>query len=282
MKQTRIISRLDVKNDALVKGIHLEGLRVLGHPESFAKKYYEEGIDELVVVDVVASLYGRNSLYDMVEKITSFIFVPITVGGGVRSVEDARKLLLSGADKVAVNTAAVQRPELLREISREFGHSTLTLMVEAEADSKGRYLVYTDNGRERTDLDVFDWIEKAQVLGVGEVIVTSIDRDGTGRGPDLELAEKAATLTDVPFIYQGGLSSVTDCAALAEVPAVDGVCASSLFHYHYQQQMPKEVNVKGNKKYLEDVNEDTHTLGVSIPDLRKGLKEKALTVRQAW
>ncbi len=279
MKQTRLIARLDVKNDALVKGIHLEGLRVLGHPESFAKKYYEEGIDELVVVDVVASLYGRNSLYDMVEKITSFIFVPITVGGGVRSVEDARRLLLSGADKVAVNTAAVQRPELLGELSREFGRSTLTLMVEAEADSKGRYLVYTDNGRERTDLNVFDWIEKAQTLGVGEVLMTSIDRDGTGRGPDLELAEKAATLTDVPFIFQGGLSGVADCATLAGVPAVDGLCAASLFHYHYQQQMPKEVNVKGNKKYLEDVNDEVRNLGVSIPDLRQGLKEEALTVR---
>ena len=279
MKQTRIISRLDVKNDALVKGIHFEGLRVLGHPESFAKKYYEEGIDELVVVDVVASLYGRNSLYDMVEKITSSIFVPITVGGGVRSVEDARRLLLSGADKIAVNTAAVQRPELLREISREFGRSTLTLMVEAEADSKGRYLVYTDNGRERTQLDVFDWIEEAQILGVGEVMVTSIDRDGTGRGPDLELAEKAANLTDVPFIFQGGLSSVADCDTLARVPAVDGVCAASLFHYHYQQQMPKEVSVKGNKKYLEDMNNDALALGVSIPELRQGLKEKALTVR---
>ena len=150
----RIIPRLDIKGPNLVKGIHLEGLRVLGKPERFARYYYEQGADELLYMDVVASLYGRNSLHDIVRHTAHDVFVPLTVGGGVRSVDDVRELLRSGADKVAVNTAAIKNPELIREIAHVFGSQCLVLSIEAKRQGSGSWEAYTDNGREKTGLDV--------------------------------------------------------------------------------------------------------------------------------
>ena len=199
-KYVRIIPRLDIKGPNLVKGIHLEGLRVLGKPEKFARHYYEQGADELVYMDVVASLYGRNNLLDIVAKTSREIFIPLTVGGGLRTIKDIQAVLRAGADKVALNTAAIRRPELIREAAKRFGSSTIVISIEAIKKSDGRYEAYTDNGREKTGVDVFDWALKAVELGAGEIMITSIDQEGTGHGFDIALTRKIAEAVNIPVI----------------------------------------------------------------------------------
>ena len=176
----RIIPRLDIKGPNLVKGIHLEGLRVLGKPERFARYYYEHGADELFYMDAVASLYGRNSLLDIVERTAREIFIPLTVGGGLRSVDDIRTVLRAGADKVALNTAVLARPELIREASRAFGSSTIVVQIDALRRSDGTYEAYTEYGRQQTGVDAIEWAARAVDLGAGELVVTSIAQEGTG------------------------------------------------------------------------------------------------------
>jgi cyclase len=168
----------------------LEGLRVLGKPEQFARHYYETGADELLYIDVVASLYGRNSLLAIIERTATEIFIPLTVGGGLRTVDDIRSVLRAGADKVSINTAAIKRPELIREAATAFGSSTVVVSIEAIKKSDGTYECYTDYGRERTGVDAFEGANRAAELGADELFVTSIDREGTGKGFDLELTRR--------------------------------------------------------------------------------------------
>lgn len=227
---TRIIPRLDIKGPNLVKGIHLEGLRVLGKPEFFARKYYEEGADELLFMDVVASLYGRNSLLEIIRVTADEVFVPLGVGGGLRSLDDIRAVLLAGADKVSLNTAAIRRPELVREASRRFGSSTIMVSIEAIRHADGVYEAYTDNGREKTGLEAVAWAVRAADLGAGELVVTSIDREGTGRGYDLELTRRIAEAVPVPVIACGGAGSVEDVAEVLRAGAAAASLASVL-HY---------------------------------------------------
>ena len=182
MRNIRLIARLDIKGQNLIKGIHLEGLRVIGSPNEHALRYYQQGADELIYMDCVASLYGRNHLGDIVRSAAKDIFVPMTVGGGIRSVEDATQILRSGADKVAINTAAVKRPVLISEISYRFGSQCMVLSIEAKEVGSGCWEVYTDNGRERTGIDVIEWVKRGVNLGAGEVLLTSVDREGTRKG----------------------------------------------------------------------------------------------------
>ena len=187
MRSTRLIARLDVKGANLIKGVHLEGLRVMGEPNDFAKRYYEQGADELIYIDCVASLYGRNSLGDIVQQAAQDVFIPMTVGGGIRTVDDATHLLRCGADKVAVNTAAVANPLLISDIARRFGSQCMVLSVEAKRLGPGRWEAFTDNGREDTGLDVIEWIKRGVALGAGEVLLTSVDQEGTRKGFDVAL-----------------------------------------------------------------------------------------------
>ena len=189
----RIIARLDIKGPNLVKGIHLEGLRVMGKPEDFASYYYENGADELLYMDVVASLYDRNSLKDIITRTANEIFIPLTVGGGLRTIEDITEVLRYGADKVSLNTAAIKNPEIIRQASEAFGSSTIVIAIEAIKQNDGKYLCYTDNAREYTGVDAFEWAQRAEELGAGELIVTSVDKEGTGEGFDIELTKKVAT-----------------------------------------------------------------------------------------
>lgn len=206
----RIIPRLDIKGPNLVKGIHFEGLRVLGKPEDFARHYYEHGADELIYMDVVASLYGRNSLLDIVERTSKEIFIPLTVGGGLRSIEDIRMVLRAGADKISINTAAVARPELIREVSRAFGSSTIVVSIEAIRKAEGTYEAYVDYGRQSTGVDAIEWAKRVVELGAGELLVTSIDREGMGNGFDLELIRRIAEAVPIPVIASGGAGKVED------------------------------------------------------------------------
>lgn len=230
----RIIARLDVKGPNLVKGIHLEGLRVIGDPHAHALRYYEQGADELVYVDIVASLYGRNNLVDVVERTARDVFIPITVGGGVRTIEDVQRLLRAGADKVAVNTAAVRNPPFISEAARAFGSQCVVVNIEAIRQPTGAWEAFTDNGRERTGLDAVAWALRATELGAGELLVTSVDREGTRKGFDLELTRRIADAVPIPVIASGGAGSVGDIVDVIRDGRADAVAVASLLHYRVE------------------------------------------------
>jgi len=227
----RVIPRLDIKGSNVVKGIHLEGLRVVGRPEDFARRYSAEGADELIYVDIVASLYQRNSLLDIVERTASEIFVPLTVTGGIRTTTDIANLLRAGADKVAINTAATARPEFITEASRMFGSQCVVLSIEAKRQGPGSWEALTDNGREHSGRDAVAWAREGVALGAGEILVTSVDQEGTGRGYDLELVRAIATSVPVPVIACGGAGSPSDVVAVVETGKADAVALAGLLHY---------------------------------------------------
>ncbi len=227
----RIIARLDIKGPNLIKGINLEGLRVVGNPQEFARKYYADGVDELIYLDAVASLYNRNNLRDIVRYTTREVFIPLTVGGGIRSVEDAREILRSGADKIAINTAAVKNPGLIREISLRFGSQCMVLSIQAKKKGDS-WEVYTDSGREHTGLDVVEWAVQAQQLGAGEVFLTSVDRDGTGRGFDLDLIKAVNSKVSIPVIASGGLGSCEHFVEVVKKANAGAVAVAKSLHYN--------------------------------------------------
>lgn len=230
MANVRLIARLDIKGPNLIKGIQLEGLRVIGDPQEYARRYYEAGADELIFMDTVASLYGRNNLRDIVSRAAEHIFVPLTVGGGLRSTEDVREILRHGADKVAINTAAVARPDLIREVAERFGSQCMVLSIEGKATGAGGWEVYTDNGRQRTGLDVLEWCRRGVDLGAGEIMLTSVDREGTRRGFDTDLIAAVAKTVAIPVIASGGMSSPDD-AVKAVGSGADAVAMADILHY---------------------------------------------------
>ena len=228
----RLIARLDIKGANLIKGIHLEGLRVVGDPQIHAAKYYQDGADEIIYMDTVASLYGRNNLVDVVSRATEHVFVPITVGGGIRSVEDARTLLRAGADKVAINTAAIKDPKLIRQLSDVWGSSTIVLSIEAKKTGDNKWEAYTDNGRERTGLDVAQWAETGAKLGAGEIFVTSVDQEGTRKGFDCELVAEITKRVEIPVIASGGFGSLNHLSQLVKTAKPTGVAIADSLHYN--------------------------------------------------
>ncbi|RED54099.1 imidazole glycerol phosphate synthase subunit HisF [Aestuariispira insulae] len=227
----RIIPRLDVKAPNLIKGVRLEGLRVIGDPQEYAVKYYKAGADELLYMDIVASLYDRNNLANIVEKASRDVFIPMTVGGGVRSVEDAKTLLRAGADKVAINTAALKRPELVREMAETFGAQCMVLSVEAKRKPSGGWEAYYDNGREHSGRDVIDWVRQGAEFGAGELLITSVDQEGTRKGYDIELVAAVTQAVDLPVIASGGMGSVSDLTKLVEQAVPDAVSMADILHY---------------------------------------------------
>jgi imidazole glycerol-phosphate synthase subunit HisF len=278
----RIIPRLDIKGPNLVKGIHFEGLRVLGKPEHFARYYYEQGADELIYMDAVASLYGRNSLLGIIEKTAREIFIPLTVGGGLRSVDDIRRVLRAGADKVALNTAVIGRPELIREASRVFGSSTIVVSIEAIKSPDGKYEAYVNYGRERTEVDVFNWAEKAVALGAGELMVTSIDREGTGKGFDLELTRRIATAVPVPVIACGGAGRVDHVVEAVHSGQAEAVALSSILHYHFirhHQATEEDYSKEGNIEFLKLGERFSKISEANIGDIKNHLAENQIECR---
>lgn len=239
----RLIPRLDIKSPNLVKGIQLEGLRVMGDPAEHALRYYREGADELLYVDIVASLYERNSLSGLVDATASQIFVPLTVGGGIRTLEDFATMFRSGADKMAINTAAVRDPSIISQASRAYGAQAVVLSIEAKRQGRS-WEAYTDNGREHTGLDVVEWCEKAVGLGAGEILLTSVDREGTRKGFDLDLIVAVSRSVPVPIIACGGAGSVDDIVAAIEAGA-DAIALATLLHY-------RNFDIKGLKAALRD------------------------------
>jgi cyclase len=276
---TRIIPRLDIKGPNLVKGVHLEGLRVLGKPSAFAREYYRQGADELIFMDVVASLYGRNSLLDIVERTADEIFIPLVVGGGLRSTADIRDVLRAGADKVTLNTAAVRRPEFISEASRQFGSSTIVVSIEAMRQGD-RYEAFTDNGRERTGLDALDWAVRAAELGAGELLVTSIEKEGTGRGYDLELTRAIAERVEVPVVACGGAGNPTHVFDAIECGA-SAVALASMLHYdfisHYEAN-PSDFAADINLQHLKQPG-FARVKAINLADLKEFLAERGVASR---
>ncbi len=232
MRNTRLIARLDIKGPNLIKGVHLEGLRVIGSPNEYAKRYYMQGADELIYIDCVASLYGRNSLGDILQNAAQDVFIPITVGGGVRSVDDASHLLRCGADKVAVNTAAVATPTLISEIARRFGSQCMVLSIEAKRIGPDRWEAFTDNGREETGLDVIDWVRRGVALGAGEILLTSVDNEGTSKGFDVALVRAVTNEVAVPVIASGGMGKPEDLLEIVHAANADAVAMAAILHYN--------------------------------------------------
>lgn len=230
MAGIRLIARLDIKGPNLIKGMHLEGLRVVGDPQAFAERYYAEGIDELIYMDVVASLYGRNSLVDMVRRTAHNVFIPMTVGGGIRSVDDVGALLRVGADKVAINTAAVANPVLINQVSNRFGAQCMVLSIEAKQTQSGRWEAYTDNGRERTGRDVVEWAREGQERGAGEILLTSVDREGTRKGFDGALIAAVSGAVGIPVIASGGMGETAHLLQ-AVADGADAVAMADVLHY---------------------------------------------------
>lgn len=231
MRNIRLIARLDIKGANLIKGIHLDGLRVIGSPSEHSLRYYRQGIDEIVYLDCVASLYGRNHLCDIVSAAAKDIFVPMTVGGGIRSVADAFQILRAGADKVAVNTAAVADPSLITEIARQFGSQCMVLSVEAKQIGPERWEAFTNNGRERSGLDVIEWVKLGVSLGAGEILLTSVDREGTRKGFDIPLVRAVSSEVSVPIIASGGMGKPEDLLGVVSEGGADGVAMADIIHY---------------------------------------------------
>lgn len=278
----RVIPRLDIKGPNLVKGIHLEGLRVLGKPERFAQYYYENGADELFYMDAVASLYNRNSLTEIIRRTAQETSIPLTVGGGLRSVDDIRQALRAGADKVALNTAAIARPELISEAARKFGSSTIVVSIEAIKQSNGRYEAYTDCGRQKTGLDAFEWALRAVDLGAGELVVTSIDCEGTGRGYDIDLTRRIAEAVSIPVIACGGAGNAEHVRDVIIRGKADAVCLASCLHYDFLKSYratDENYDGEGNTEYLRRRTPSTKLQEISLPGLKSFLLQSGVDCR---
>jgi len=281
MKNVRVIPRLDIKGPNLVKGIHLEGLRVLGKPEDFAQFYYENGADELMFIDVVASLYERNSLHDIITKTAKKIFIPLTVGGGIRTIDDIKNVLRAGADKVSLNTAAINNPQIIRDASLKFGSSTIVVAIETIKNTDGKYLAYTDNGREYTGVDALVWAKKVEELGAGEIVLTSVDREGTGNGYDLELINLIASSVSIPVIAHGGPGKLNDISDAINNNA-DAVAISSLLHYDFIKKNTSDGHTEneGNTEFLKSGKTFGKIQTTSLPNIKAYLIKNNIATRQ--
>ena len=253
-RNIRIIAKLEIKGPNVIKGVNFEGLRVIGRPELFAPRYYEEGIDELIFIDTVASLYGRNNIEEIVRRAAEKIYVPLTVGGGVRTVDDIRGLLRAGADKVAINTASFTDPDLITKGALTFGAQCIVASIQAKKYGD-KYECLTDNARERTKVNVLDWAKEVVKRGAGEILLSSVDRDGTGKGYDIELVKMVSEAVDVPVIASGGAGEIHHFNMVIQEGKADAVCAASIFHYKLISFMEKygEYKEEGNTAFLKKI-----------------------------
>lgn len=244
MLTKRIIPCLDVKDGQVVKGIHFVGLKEVGDQVALAKKYYSDGADELVFLDISATVEKRKTMVDVVRRVAKEIFIPFTVGGGISTIEDVHAMLMAGADKVSLNSAAIRNPSLIEEASKRFGNQCIVLAVDAKkrADTTG-WNVYVEGGRKDTGIDCMEWILKGVSLGAGEILLTSMDADGTKEGFDLELYKAVSKIVNVPVIASGGCGKLEDFKLVLEVS--DAALAASIFHY-------EESSIQNVKKYLKE------------------------------
>ena len=245
-KNIRVIARLDIKNQYLIKGINLEGLRKLGDPNEFAKKYYDQNIDEIIYLDNVASLYGKNTAYSIIEKTINNTFIPITVGGRIRTIVDVKKILNSGADKIALNSAAIKNPNLIKKISDEIGDQSLVISIETKKINN-EYYVFYNNGREVTNIKLSDWLITIQKYGPGEILVTSIDTDGTMKGFPIDLSKILGKYCKLPLILSGGFYENKNLLEAIKISNANGIAIGSALHF-------QKTTISKIKKYLSSKN----------------------------
>lgn len=243
MENLRIIPRLDIKGPNVIKGVFTEGLRVVGNPIELAEKYYLDGADEIVYMDIVASLYQRNLDFDLLKLVAEKIYIPLTVGGGIRSIGDINNALRAGADKVAINTYAIHHPKFINQAAKEFGSQCVVLSVEAKRISPSAWEAFTDGGRERTGVDAIDWIKRAVDLGIGEVMITSIDNEGSKKGFDLDLCLAVTSFVQIPVIIHGGAGDMVSIRKAIQETEPDAIALASALHY-------KDYSIKSLKKFL--------------------------------
>ena len=282
MANIRIIPRLDIKGPNLVKGIHLEGLRVLGKPEDFARYYYEQGADELVFMDVVASLYERNSLHDIVSRVAKEIFIPLAVGGGLRTIDDIKEVLRAGADKVVLNTAAINNPAIIRQAALKFGSSTIVIAIEAIKQPNGQYLAYTDNGRQHTGIDALEWAQRVAELGAGEIVATSVDREGTGNGFDWEFTKKISESVSIPVIAHGGAGNKNHIAEVIKSSGCDAVSVASILHYEFitHSRSDLDKSKEGNTSFLSSGRTSFNRIeGATLDEIKTLLLKERIPTR---
>lgn len=240
----RIIARLDIKGENVIKGVHLEGLKIVGNPKILSKKYSDEGADEIFFHDTVASLYRRNNLFKLIEEIASQINIPLTVSGGIRSIKDIENALISGADKVSLNTIFHENIKLIKESIKTFGSQAIVASVEAKRKNN-KWLAFTDNGRSNTNKDLLEWISFLQNEGVGELLVTSVDYEGTKKGFDNNLLIELNKIVKIPLIISGGFGNIEDVKKAYQYKAVTGTAIASIIHFD-------EINIKTIKKNIDD------------------------------
>ncbi len=275
----RIISRLDCKNNYLVKGISLEGLRVIGNPKVFADEYFKQGADEIHYQDVVASLYNRNSLDEIIENTTKNIFVITSVGGGIRSEKDIDKVLRLGADKVTINSAALKDKTLLKRAVEKYGSSTISVNIETNMIN-GKYEVLTESGREKSGVELFNWIEEIQKIGIGEIIVTSIFDEGKRKGMNVDLYTKIRKEVSIPLLAHGGAGSYEHVLELFKESNVDGVLLASMLHYDVIKKIDAKPDLKedGAKIFLKNYTQNENQ-SFNIRDLKKFLIKNNIDAR---
>lgn len=245
----RIIARMDIKNSKLIKSIRYEGLSVLGPAKEYTQKYYEMGADEIIYIDTVASLYGRNSLFDIINYTTKNVFIPIGIGGGIKNNENVKELLRSGADKICINTNAVHDKNIISSISQRFGSQCLVVSIQAKKRNNNKWEVFVENGREPTGLDVIEWSRNVEELGAGEILLTSIDQDGTELGLDLNLMKEVSENIKIPVIASGGTKNVDDIIKLFQETKCSAIAIGSLLHY-------EKITILEIKKELKKIYND--------------------------
>lgn len=274
-KQFRVIPKIEIKGENVVKGIQMEGLRVLANPEELALFYYKNGADEIFFTDVVASLYGRNALLNVISNVSKHLFIPLTVGGGLRSIKDIYNVLRAGADKVCINSGAIKNKDFINEAVKEFGSSTIVVSIEVNI-FENDYFVFFNNGKEKTDLKPKDWIKECVDRGAGEISLFSINKDGTGSGFDFNLIEKIDHNLKVPLLFGGGAGKKDHFNKFLELDKVDGVTLSSILHYSAMDKVKfkKKNKTEGNFNFLYKKQKNLNFEEISIFDIKKKLKKK--------
>lgn len=245
----RLLTKLEVKSPNVIKGIQLEGLRVVGQPDNMAELYYQQNIDEIIYLDVVASLYNRQQITETVATAAKKTFIPLAVGGGIRSLIDIQMALEAGADKVTINTAAVSKPDIINQASVKYGSQCIVVSIEAK-NRGGWWEVMTDNGRESSGVSVIDWVDEVQERGAGEILLTSIDKDGTRKGFDIDLYKSVCENVNVPLIACGGLGTLQHIRQLLEEARIDAICFGAALHFDILK--------------IRDIKEFIHSLGYGV------------------
>ena len=273
----RIIPFLDIKNGLLIKGINLEGLRVLGKASNFSNHYYKSGADEICYIDNVATLYGTNNLSKFISDTANNIFIPLSVGGGIKTLEDIKKMLSAGADRVCINSAAIDNINLLKQASRIFGSANITIIIQSIKVNK-KYYISKSSGRDLVKINPIDWAQKVQDYGAGEIILTSVNNEGLKKGFDIDLTNKVTEKVNIPVIAHGGAGSLEDIYKVIKHTNISGVGLASILHYEALNYFPKLKPKVGNINFLQNFNKVKKKKNL-ISEIKNYLKSKKVKIR---